>query len=1032
MNKPKQKCASDPVNRLPLNWLRASLLILAVFIAPAQADDLTKRANHGQLSLSASTLNFGLVEIGDRASQRLTVKNTGKSRSDILQISTLYLDERDAANYATDVSGNISLQPGESRDLNIYFDPKDEGLTPGMLFITHSGRETVSIVNLEGIGIDSFLGSGLTPPIIGEAVGEGSVAFVKSSLNGMNPVNATSIQFGPDNRLYAAALNGEILIYDVQRDGINQYSVTGTETIDLVKNILNHDDDGQPNLTVNTRLVTGIAVTGSAASPVIYVTSSDPRIGGGGSGLSTNLDTNSGILSRLTLTQNGWQKMDLVRGLPRSEENHTANGIALAENNGKLYIAMGGNTNQGSPSNNFAKLPEYALSAAILEVDLLAIGNTTYDLPTLDDEDRPGVNDNNDPFGGNKGKNQAILTTAGPVQVYAPGFRNPYDVLITESGLMYSWDNGPNGGWGGHPTNVCGNDIVEPGQTRFDALHLITGRGYYGGHSNPTRASTDVTFNASNPQSAVSFGNPVECEYYGPAGSGLDQHPENFSLMSTPASTNGLVEYTASNFGGAMKGDLLAAAHNNKVYRVKLTNDGSAVDFSNALFSNVGGTPLDVIAQGDDNIFPGTIWVTDFSQQTIIVFEPQDFEQTAGGPPAEVCTSDDPLADPDNDGFSTADELANGTNPCSAADFPQDSDSDGISNLLDNDDDNDGLPDNSDPFARDNANGADTFLPVSYQWENDSPSAGFISQLGFSGLMTNGTSDYSDLFDLNKMTVRGAAGVVTVDNVAAGDAIGFSNSQEYGFQFGVNVSADDPELVATTRVIAPFAGVESSGFQSLGLFIGNGDQDNYLKLVVNNTGFTGGVELLAELAGDVIANDNLATTVSGSDYADLYLKLNPSTLTVNAYFRISVNGVEGPLQSLGNDIAMPAQWLNAPTSLAVGIISTSNGGTPFPGTWDFIEVSNDVAGLIANRVDPETDNTDAPENPAPVDQQETETETETETGTETDRNGVLNLGGGGQFSNRDTIVLIVLMIVSLTSRRYVPGNRQPRQASLRN
>ena len=159
------------------------------------------------------------------------------------------------------------------RQLNIYFDPKDEGLTPGMLFITHSGRETVSIVNLEGIGIDSFLGSGLAPPILGEATGEGSVAFVKSSLNGMNPVNATSIQFGPDNRLYAAALNGEILIYDVQRDGINQYSVNATETIELVKNILNHDDDGQPNLTVNTRLVTGIAVTGSAASPVIYVTS---------------------------------------------------------------------------------------------------------------------------------------------------------------------------------------------------------------------------------------------------------------------------------------------------------------------------------------------------------------------------------------------------------------------------------------------------------------------------------------------------------------------------------------------------------------------------------------------------------------------------------------------------------------------------------------------------------------------------------------------------------------------------------------
>ena len=127
---------------------------------------------------------------------------------------------------------------------------------------------------------------------------------------------------------------------------------------------------------------------------------------------------------------------------------------------------------------------------------------------------------------------------------------------------------------------------------------------------------------------------------------------------------------------------------------------------------------------------------------------------------------------------------------------------------------------------------------------------------------------------------------------------------------------------------------------------------------------------------------------------------------------------------------MPAQWLNAPTSLAVGIISTSNGGTPFPGTWDFIEISNDVAGLIANSVDPETENTDAPENPAPVDQPETETENATET--ETDRNAVLNLGGGGQFSNTDTIVLIVLMIVALTARRYAAGNRQLQQTTVRN
>jgi len=73
--------------------------------------------------------------------------------------------------------------------------------------------------------------------------------------------------------------------------------------------------------------VTGLTVEGTESAPVIYVTSSDPRIGAGGSHTDSGLDTNSGVISRLTQTDSGWDHDMLVRGLPRSEENHATNGI---------------------------------------------------------------------------------------------------------------------------------------------------------------------------------------------------------------------------------------------------------------------------------------------------------------------------------------------------------------------------------------------------------------------------------------------------------------------------------------------------------------------------------------------------------------------------------------------------------------------------------------------------------------------------------------------------------------------------------
>ena len=61
---------------------------------------------------------------------------------------------------------------------------------------------------------------------------------------------------------------------------------------------------------------------------------------------------------------------DLVRGLPRSRVDHTPSGLWLNKSNGLLYLTVGGLTNSGAPSTEFHLLPEYALSAAILEIDL--------------------------------------------------------------------------------------------------------------------------------------------------------------------------------------------------------------------------------------------------------------------------------------------------------------------------------------------------------------------------------------------------------------------------------------------------------------------------------------------------------------------------------------------------------------------------------------------------------------------------------------------------------------------------------------
>lgn len=550
--------------------------------------------------------------------------------------------------------------------------------------------------------------------------------------------NPTSLQFGPDGRLYIAQQDGLLRIYDVTQPAPGQWSAVQAQTLGLIQSIPNHNDDGSLNTSITDRQVTGILVAGTAANPVIYVTSSDPRIAEFGD---LNLDTNSGILSKLTWNGASWTKVDLIRGLPRSEENHSPNGMALSADGTKLYLVQGGNTNNGAPSSFFSNTPEYALSAAVLEIDLVALeaipnkvftyapGVTStykYDLPTLDDptvsnngttgNETAGGLDVGGPFGGNDGLNQAILPADAPLRIFATGLRNAFDAVLTQSGELFTIDNGSNGGLGGvpildangKPTNQFNND----GPGSLDSLYLLADGSYYG-HPDPTRGNQTGSVlsyaDGSQPQVIATIPNAAAAVPSGvQIAPGFVIDPSKFtssaarlaqegqftagqqSLAQFGASTNGLMEYTATSFNGEIKGDLITASFDGTLKLIQLAPDGVTVQGVTTL-ATLGGTPLDLV-QGPG----GSIWVALIGADQIVALTPSD--QASG-------------SDPDMD--------------------------------------DDGLLNTVDPFQADAANGFGTFLAsnASLNWNfqfgaGDSAPGPDGLFLGLTGHMANGTRDF--------------------------------------------------------------------------------------------------------------------------------------------------------------------------------------------------------------------------------------------------------------------------------------------------
>lgn len=713
-----------------------------------------------------------------------------------------------------------------------------------LTFIPTEGDAKISAIEVQKVSLNGELPIKFTQRVI-----------VNSQIPGaQNFENPTTVQLGPDGRLYVGQVNGLIHIFTLDAE----LNVTDVEVVTAIFDSPTFNDEtasGTCPAAVG-RQITGLFVDETGT---IYTAHSDPRIGFNTSSTALCIDTDGGVLTKLNGPDynNPNNRTDLVTGLARSRENHAPNGILIDED-GWLYLSVGGNTNYGAPSTFFSHIPESNGAAVILRLNLNAAFSAPYDASAASsvtsvagDGELPGV-----------------------FEVYADGYRNGYDILKHSNGKLYVNVNEGNNGLGNTPgpADGCPNGVsLNPG-TLNDKLFIVT-QGAYGGHPHPARGKCvfgdgSIYTPALTPE--ASYTPPIH-EYIG------------------SISTNGLAEFASNAFAGQMLGNLITVSTfaNNQVRSLRLSPDGNSVVEERIIGSALAG-PIDVWVHPN-----GTIFVAEFGSEsgsggdTITILEP-DVSGTVGDSDGDsIPDAIDP--DDDNDLYSDIDEALNGTDPFNPASFPPDFDKDFISDILDDDDDNDSILDSEDQFIFDPLNGSSTVPPLRFEYNPGDAFLGNLRNTGFTGtvLSSNGEG-----FISNRLNAGAAGGFISI-NPTTGDMRGASNDQDNALQLGIDARSAEGvgEFTAYTRVVDPFVSPPAppQGAESAGLFFAI-DEDNFVQLVVSGDTGAGvsGIQFNAEIGG--VHTQNVAPAASlplgTAQNIDLALRINPDTLTIEAFYKV--------------------------------------------------------------------------------------------------------------------------------------------------
>jgi hypothetical protein len=215
--------------------------------------------------------------------------------------------------------------------------------------------------------------------------------------------------------------------------------------------------------------------------------------------------------------------------------------------------------------------------------------------------------------------------------------------------------------------------------------------------------------------------------------------------------------------------------------------------------------------------------------------------------------------------------------------------------------------------------------------------------MGFTGLMSNGM-DPDTLFNesVNGFIMGGAVGLASVP---ASSGSPLANNQEQAFQMGFLLDTTSPVISIETGLIQPyFNGALPSLLKDEihGLFMGTGDQDNYILVAITPNYGNPGMLILREDNG-VIVSDFYPLGSILTENLTLYLEVDPSSGTVQPKYKRTSDAqsiaVGAPIP-LGGKILSN---IKAGVATAAGILASSRSGKPFAATWDFLKLATPSA-----------------------------------------------------------------------------------------